>query len=96
MVADTATKETFLCKKGNLRVDEIRILVKEDMRRGVKRGPLVVRRSGAEGAFSVLPVVVILVHGRHLLRMREEGISRAGNGVSRGAMGWGEQGRCVW
>jgi hypothetical protein len=91
VVADAATEETFLCEKGNLRVDEIRILVKEDMRRGVKRGPLVVRRNGAEGAFPVLPVVVI-----HLLRMREEGISRAGNGVSRGAMGWGEQGRCVW
>jgi hypothetical protein len=51
----------------------------------------VVHRNGAEGAFPVLPVVVLLVHGRHLLRIKEEGISWAGNGVSRGAMAWGSR-----
>jgi hypothetical protein len=46
-----------------------------------------VRGNGAEGDVLVLPVSVLLVHGRHLLRIKEVGISRAGNIVSRGAIG---------
>jgi hypothetical protein len=69
-----------------MRVDEIIILVKKDMRKRGKRGPFVLHGNRAEGDVPVLPVAVTLVHGRHLLRIKEEGISRSRNGVSREAL----------
>jgi hypothetical protein len=81
-------------QEGNLQVDEIK-LVKEDMRRAGERGPFVVPGNRAEGVVPVLPVAVLLVHGQHLLRIKEEGISRTGIGVSRGAMVWGAGPLCM-
>jgi hypothetical protein len=54
-----------------MRVDEIIILVKKDMRKRGKRGPFVMH-------VPVLPVALTLVHGRHLLESKKRGLACQG------------------